>query len=102
MKKYLPLAAVLLSGILLVLSFAPFELGVLAWVAFVPLFFVCSGATVRRAAFFGWVSGFVFFYWKSFLVAACQLARLCRSGGLLRALFHSLCRVHCVASRRMA
>lgn len=56
-----------ISSVLLVLSFAPFYLGFLAWVALVPLFFAIEGSTVKKAAFTGLVMGFFFFlgtvYW---------------------------------------
>ena len=61
MKKILPIAAAVLSGILLFLSFPPFEIAFLGWVALIPLIVACAGAAPRRAAFFGWLAGAVFF-----------------------------------------
>lgn len=67
MKKCLPIAAAVLSGMLMVLSFPSFGVGFLGWVALVPLMFICSGVAPRRAAFLGWLAGAVFFvgslYW---------------------------------------
>lgn len=78
MKKLLPIAAAVLSGILMVLSFSPFGIGFLGWVALVPLIFVCSDAAPRRAAFFGWLAGAVFFvgslYWLRHVTWAGYLA----------------------------
>ena len=66
MKREILLAVI--SAVLLILSFAPFYLGFLAWVALVPLFFAIEGtATIKKAAFTGLAVGFVFFlgtvYW---------------------------------------
>ena len=61
MKKFLPIAAAVLSGILLFLSFPPFEWAALGWVALVPLILACAGAAPRHAAFLGWLAGAVFF-----------------------------------------
>jgi len=67
MKKTLPIAAAVLSGILLFLSFPPFEIAFLGWVALVPLIIACAGAAPRRAVGLGWLAGAVFFlgtlYW---------------------------------------
>jgi len=61
MKKNLPIAAAVLSGILLFLSFPPFEIAFLGWVALIPLIIACAGATPRRAAGLGWLAGAIFF-----------------------------------------
>jgi len=61
MKKITPIAAAVLSGILLFLSFPPFEIAFLGWVALIPLILVCAGAAPRRAAGLGWLAGAVFF-----------------------------------------
>ena len=67
MKKVLPIAVAVLSGILLFLSFPPHGIGVFGWVALVPLILACSNAAPRRAARLGWLTGAVFFvgslYW---------------------------------------
>ena len=55
------------SGITLILSFSPFNAGVLAWVALIPLYFAISGQTRARVFLLGFTAGFVFFlgtvYW---------------------------------------
>ncbi len=64
MKGYI---LAIISGILLVVSFAPFGMGIVAWIALVPLFFAIDGETPRGAFLKGWTSGGVFFlgtvYW---------------------------------------
>lgn len=66
-KKPLSIIASIFSGILLFLSFPPFEIPLCGWLALVPLIFACAGAAPRRAAFLGWLAGAVFFlsslYW---------------------------------------
>ncbi len=56
-----------LSGILLVLAFPHFDLEILSWVALVPLLLSINRKPLPRAAFLGFVAGFVFFagllYW---------------------------------------
>ena len=54
------LAAGLVSGVLLALSFPPYDLGWLAWIAPVPLFWLVLGEE-RRPALGAFVGGFVFF-----------------------------------------
>ena len=66
MKREILLASI--SAVMLVLSFAPFYLGFLAWFAFVPLFFALQRvSSIKQAAFTGLTTGFVFFlgtvYW---------------------------------------
>lgn len=67
MKKFSPIVAAVLSGILMFLSFPPFGIGFLGWIALIPLIFIGSGTTPRRAAFLGWLAGTTFFvgslYW---------------------------------------
>jgi len=81
MKTFLPIAAALLSGILLVLSFPPFHIGFLGWVALIPLIIACSGASRGRAAFYGWFAGAVFFigslYWLRNVTIVGYLALAC-------------------------
>ncbi len=60
MKKIL--FAVTLSGILLLLSFPKFDLGFLAWIALVPLFYSIEGGSVRDSFWLGWIAGIVFFF----------------------------------------
>lgn len=48
----------LLSGIFLFLSFPKFGLGVIAWIAFVPLFIALRDVvSLRRALYLGWITG---------------------------------------------
>lgn len=67
MKKIIPVIASVCSGLLLFLSFPPFEIPVCGWFALIPLMLACAGAAPRRAAFLGWLTGTVFFlsslYW---------------------------------------
>ena len=60
MKKLGPWVAALASGLLLYLSFAPYEVAESAWIALVPLLVVSRGASVRRAFELGVLSGAVF------------------------------------------
>ncbi len=50
-----------LSAFLLILAFPNFNYEPLAWVGLVPLFWALRNTSPARAAFLGWVSGFVFF-----------------------------------------
>ncbi|MBI3794642.1 MAG: apolipoprotein N-acyltransferase [Nitrospinae bacterium] len=60
-KKFLaPFLFPALSGILLVLSFPPFEFHVLAWVALVPLMLSADGSKPATSAVGGLVTGVVF------------------------------------------
>jgi apolipoprotein N-acyltransferase len=52
-----------LSGIVLVLIFPRFDVEVLAWFAFIPLFSAIEGQTPQRAALFGFITGMVFYAW---------------------------------------
>ncbi|MBI9019836.1 MAG: apolipoprotein N-acyltransferase [Verrucomicrobia bacterium] len=61
MKRIIPIAAAVLSGVLLFLSFPPFEIEFLGWVALIPLILACAGAAPRRAAGLGWLAGAIFF-----------------------------------------
>ncbi len=56
------------SGLLLILTFPSFDLAPLAWIALVPLLWVCAEEPIaRRRFFYGWIAGVVFFlgtcYW---------------------------------------
>jgi apolipoprotein N-acyltransferase len=61
------LLACLSSGILLVLSFPDFNLWILAWLAFVPLFLVIENKTKARAFLLSYLTGVIFWagtiYW---------------------------------------
>jgi apolipoprotein N-acyltransferase len=56
-----------LSAIFLILSFPPFNIWLLAWVAFVPLFFAIEGSKPSKAFLVSYLAGFLFFlgtiYW---------------------------------------
>lgn len=60
-------ALVFASGMLLSLAFPKADLGLIAWVAFVPLVWVVWEGSLRRAFFYGWMGGMGFYlcsvYW---------------------------------------
>ena len=63
----------LLCGVLLFLSFPKFGLGVIAWIAFIPLLMALQNvATIRRAFLLGWVAGLAAYigimYWIAYVV----------------------------------
>jgi apolipoprotein N-acyltransferase len=55
------------SGAALAAAFPKFDLNLIAWVAFVPLFYSIEGQPLRRAFSYAWLQGFVCFvgslYW---------------------------------------
>src|SRR5258708_30706167 len=55
------------SGLALGLAFPKFDYGLLAWVAFVPLFYVLEGESLRRVFGWAWLQGFASYigslYW---------------------------------------
>jgi apolipoprotein N-acyltransferase len=59
--RFLPVGLALLSGSLLFLSFPRWELYLLAWIAFVPLFFSIRKQSLPKSFFLGWVAGVVYF-----------------------------------------
>jgi len=65
--RWRALALASLSGTLLALAFAGFEIGSLAWIALVPLLVALDGKHPARAFGLSWVTGAVFiagsFYW---------------------------------------
>ena len=61
LKKTAPIAAAVLTGILMFLAFPPVELPFCGWIALVPLVVACAGARPRRAAGLGFLAGAVFF-----------------------------------------
>ncbi len=67
MKKAIAYMLAVISGILLSLSFPNFNIWILAYLAFVPLFFAISKSTLKDAFRISFVSGLVFFvitmYW---------------------------------------
>jgi apolipoprotein N-acyltransferase len=64
MKKNL---LVILSSLFLIFSFPGFNIWILAWVAFVPLFFAMEGQSPLKSFLMAYLSGFLFFlgtmYW---------------------------------------
>src|SRR5215475_13813159 len=62
--------AAVASALLLILSFPPFELSFLAWVALAPLLKVIAGGlTTRRALWLGWLAGFEFTFFAENWIA---------------------------------
>lgn len=58
------------SALLLILSFPPFELSFLAWVALAPLLkVIAEGITTRRALWLGWLVGFEFTFFAENWIA---------------------------------
>jgi apolipoprotein N-acyltransferase len=51
----------IISGILLALAFPCFNLNLLAWVAFIPLFFIINRVSWRKALIYSYISGLIFF-----------------------------------------
>ncbi len=51
-----------LSALLLILSFPPADLGILAWVAFLPLFFALDNSSFKETFIHSGCCGFVFFF----------------------------------------
>jgi apolipoprotein N-acyltransferase len=59
-----------ISALLLLLSFPPFELSFLAWVALAPLLkVIADGVTTRRALWLGWLAGFEFTFFAENWIA---------------------------------
>ena len=60
-------ALVVASGLALGLAFPKFDYGLLAWVAFVPLFYAIEGQTLGRVFRWAWLQGFASYiaslYW---------------------------------------
>src|ERR1700675_349806 len=55
------------SGLALGLAFPKFDYGLLAWIAFVPLFLAIDGESLRRVLAWAWLQGFASYvgslYW---------------------------------------
>jgi apolipoprotein N-acyltransferase len=59
-----------ISALLLILSFPPFELSFLAWVALAPLLkVIAGGVSARRALWLGWLAGFEFTFFAENWIA---------------------------------
>lgn len=58
---------ILLSGVLSIIIFPSFDLEILAWIAFIPLFAALQGQSLKNAFWIGWGTGVVHFvgtlYW---------------------------------------
>jgi apolipoprotein N-acyltransferase len=67
MVKKIDIALALISGVLFVLVFPPFDFYPLAWVALVPLLVAVGGKNLKASFFLGTLTGFVYFtgtiYW---------------------------------------
>ena len=62
--------AAVVSALLLILSFPPFELSFLAWIALAPLLkVIAGGVTTRRALWLGWLAGFEFTFFAENWIA---------------------------------
>src|SRR5262245_6391626 len=62
--------AAVVSALLLILSFPPFELSFLAWVALAPLLkVIAGGVSTRRALWLGWLAGFEFTFFAENWIA---------------------------------
>jgi apolipoprotein N-acyltransferase len=62
--------AAVVSALLLILSFPPFELSFLAWVALAPLLkVIAGGVATRRALWLGWLAGFEFTFFAENWIA---------------------------------
>jgi apolipoprotein N-acyltransferase len=62
--------AAVVSALLLLLSFPPFELSFIAWVALAPLLkVIAGGVTTRRALWLGWLAGLEFTFFADNWVA---------------------------------
>jgi apolipoprotein N-acyltransferase len=62
--------AAAVSALLLILSFPPFELSFLAWIALAPLLkVIAGGVTTRRALWLGWLAGFEFTFFAENWIA---------------------------------
>lgn len=67
-----PWLSAVVSGVLLALSFPKPGLSILAWVAFLPLFYAVRGNTFKRSFQLGWLAGFIaycgIFYWLNIVM----------------------------------
>lgn len=67
-----PWLSAALSGVLLALSYPKPGLSILAWVAFLPLFYATRGQSFKRSFQLGWLAGFAaycgIFYWLNIVM----------------------------------
>jgi apolipoprotein N-acyltransferase len=60
-RIYLYIFLSLLTSILLILAFPNFQISILAWISFIPLFFTIDNSSARKSFFLSYLSGIVFF-----------------------------------------
>lgn len=60
-KSLLGFVGAILSGVLLMLAFAPFDILEAVWVGLIPLWIACRHATPKRAVLLSWLCGLTFF-----------------------------------------
>ncbi len=68
-KRYAYLLAPLLSGIIIIASFPPFDQGYIAWFALIPLLWTCLQVSPLRAFWAGFVFGLPFNLYVNFYLA---------------------------------
>jgi len=61
-SRVTPVLAALLSSLFLILSFPPYNLGWLGWIALVPLFLALAGKKAAHSFFLALLSGSLFFF----------------------------------------
>ncbi len=61
MKSAIPYSNALLSGVLLAFSFPRSEFFLLAWIAFIPLFFAIRKQSPAKSFLLGWLAGLAYF-----------------------------------------
>ena len=62
------LGGALLTGVLANLAFVPFDLHVLAWIAFAPLFYAIGRSSPRGAFWLGFSAAMVFYLWGAWWI----------------------------------
>ncbi len=72
-------------GAILALSFAPFNINFLAWIGFLPLFFIIQNLSFKKSFVFFYISGLAFF-----LISLCWLINVTILGWILLCLYLSL------------
>ncbi len=60
-ERIIPYGLALLSGVLLAFSFPRSEFYLLAWIAFIPLFFAIRKQSFRKSFLLGWLGGLSYF-----------------------------------------
>jgi len=66
-RTLLEIAILVVSGVIFSCAFPAINFGGLAWVALIPLFFVCRKVSVKKAFAYGFIWGYalnlIIFYW---------------------------------------